>query len=118
MRPNEFFQAGLQPGGNGWRVSRADVGCEPPQREVYLEHGSEGQVVDRRSASFSWNDRAGDRDALTERMDKRARAEAAESVGVRRLKDKGCNRCCGGVGFGREIFREWQMEQADELHWQ
>jgi transposase len=44
MSPNELFQAALQLGGTGWRVSGTDFSGEPPQLELHLEHGSDGQV--------------------------------------------------------------------------
>jgi transposase len=45
MSPNELFEAALQLGSTGWRVSRTDFSGEPPQLELQLEHGSEAQVL-------------------------------------------------------------------------
>jgi transposase len=44
MSPNELFQAALQLGGTGWRVCGTEFSGQPPQLELHLEHGSEGQV--------------------------------------------------------------------------
>jgi transposase len=45
MTPNELFDAALQLGGTGWRVSATEFQGEPKRLELVLEHDSQSGVV-------------------------------------------------------------------------
>ncbi len=72
--------------------------------------------VERGLASFEWTARAADRRAFVKRVEQRAQAEAAKRCGYAELEGQSLQSTLRrGWYFGREVFREWLLEQAKSV---
>jgi hypothetical protein len=65
--------------------------------------------------AFEWADSARERRAFVERLEARVRAEGVEHCGASTLEGQSLQSTLWrGWYFGREAFRDWLLEKADE----